>query len=349
MIDESKSIPFLKQYQTLLTCLHHIMQHAVQPGGREQKLMAGKWKTINYPSASEGEVRRRRAADTAHICFLVATRQYFCLAAEEKVKSCWAQTLIFPASSWLVAECEAWWRDHGAERKTIGNNSPSVRRVHTVHTLPCSRYVDWDTKLGSKRPPLYNFLTIRIWSISRVPKLSSVFPRPPPRARPSCVLHVTPIILESPQPNHQPNPTPGLNIHTNSFATHFQFLSFCPRFKAHTYWLLFSPLCARPVAASSSQARMAVCAMVSVAAPSLRTRSSLQQLLAILFIFTLQSALCWAAFHQTCKSKIFINGQFILELPIYFNVLRRFIFGDKAAWVLYVVYAQLFIFLLFLT
>ena len=181
MINESKSIPFQKQYQTLLTCLHHIMQHAVQPGGREQKLMAGKWKTINYPSASEGEVRRRRAADTAHICFLVATRQYFCLAAEEKVKSCWAQTLIFPASSWLVAECEAWWRDHGAERKTIGNNSPSVRRVHTVHTLPCSRYVDWDTELGSKRPPLYNFLTIRIWSISRVPKLSSVFPRPPCR------------------------------------------------------------------------------------------------------------------------------------------------------------------------
>ena len=251
MINESKSIPFQKQYQTLLTCLHHIMQHAVQPGGREQKLMAGKWKTINYPSASEGEVRRRRAADTAHICFLVATRQYFCLAAEEKVKSCWAQTLIFPASSWLVAECEAWWRDHGAERKTIGNNSPSVRRVHTVHTLPCSRYVDWDTELGSKRPPLYNFLTIRIWSISRVPKLSSVFPRPPPRARPSCVLHVTPIILESPQPNHQPNPTPGLNIHTNSFATHFHFFSFSPRFKAHIdcYSYLSAPAPWRPAAA----------------------------------------------------------------------------------------------------
>ena len=348
MINESKSIPFQKQYQTLLTCLHHIMQHAVQPGGREQKLMAGKWKTINYPSASEGEVRRRRAADTAHICFLVATRQYFCLAAEEKVKSCWAQTLIFPASSWLVAECEAWWRDHGAERKTIGNNSPSVRRVHTVHTLPCSRYVDWDTKLGSKRPPLYNFLTIRIWSISRVPKLSSVFPRPPCRRPGQLCVACDPNYsrVTTTKPPTQSNTRPQYSY--KFFRYPFSIFLFLPQIQG-TYWLLFSPLCARPVAASSSQARMAVCAMVSVAAPSLRTRSSLQQLLAILFIFTLQSALCWAAFHQTCKSKIFINGQFILELPIYFNVLRRFIFGDKAAWVLYVVYAQLFIFLLFLT
>ena len=70
-------------------------------------------------------------------------------------------------------------------------------------------------------------------------------------ARASCVLHVTPIILESPQPNHQPNPTPGLNIHTNSFATHFQFLSFCPRFKAHIdcYSHLSAPAPWRPAAA----------------------------------------------------------------------------------------------------
>ena len=191
----------------------YIMQHAVQPGGREQKLMAGKWKTINYPSASEGEVRRRRAADTAHICFLVATRQYFCLAAEEKVKSCWAQTLIFPASSWLVAECGAWWRDHRAERKTIGNNSPSVRRVHTVHTLPCSRYVDWDTELGSKRPPLYNFLTIRIWSISRVPKLSSVFPRPPPRRPGPAVCCMWPQLFSS----HHNQTTNPIQHHASIF------------------------------------------------------------------------------------------------------------------------------------
>ena len=300
------------------------MQHAVQPGGREQKLMAGKWKTINYPSASEGEVRRRRAADTAHICFLVATRQYFCLAAEEKVKSCWAQTLIFPASSWLVAECGAWWRDHRAERKTIGNNSPSVRRVHTVHTLPCSRYVDWDTELGSKRPPLYNFLTIRIWSISRVPKLSSVFPRPPPRRPGPAVCCMWPQLFSS----HHNQTTNPIQHHASIFIQIlllpiFNF-SLSPQIKVHIA-LLFSPLCARAVAASSSQARMAVCAMLSVAAPSLDTRISLQQLLAIVFISTLQSgqqrrALCWAAFHQTCKSKIFINGQFILELLIYFNV-----------------------------
>ena len=302
------------------------MQHAVQPGGREQKLMAGKWKTINYPSASEGEVRRRRAADTAHICFLVATRQYFCLAAEEKVKSCWAQTLIFPASSWLVAECGAWWRDHRAERKTIGNNSPSVRRVHTVHTLPCSRYVDWDTELGSKRPPLYNFLTIRIWSISRVPKLSSVFPRPPPRRPGPAVCCMWPQLFSS----HHNQTTNPIQHHASIFIQilllpifNFSLSPSDSTYILHCYSHLSAPAPWRPAAARRGW-RCAPCCSCPWPRP-VSTLASLQQLLAIVFIFTLQSgqqrrALCWAAFHQTCKSKIFINGQFILELPIYFNV-----------------------------
>ena len=57
------------------------------------------------------------------------------------------------------------------------------------------------------------------------------------------------------------------------FCYPFSIFLFLPRFKVHIA-LLFSPLCARAVAASSSQARMAVCAMLqlSVAAPSLDTR-----------------------------------------------------------------------------
>lgn len=62
----------------------------------EQKLMARKWKTINYPSLK---------ASLIHICSLVATCQYFCVRAEEgRGKKSNSTNINFPAgcTHWLA-------------------------------------------------------------------------------------------------------------------------------------------------------------------------------------------------------------------------------------------------------
>ena len=54
----------------------------------KQKLMARKWKTINYSSSWRS---------FTHICSLVAACHYFCSATQEKSPT--AQTLIFPINA----------------------------------------------------------------------------------------------------------------------------------------------------------------------------------------------------------------------------------------------------------